>query len=257
MACTFKIATGLSKGFNSGQPVTQLYSKNQIVFRPKKLQRFRCSAKVTQASTTKASLASSSDEPPQGVTGDGESKKESKRLILLRHAMSEKATADTRDHDRTLTPEGREAAAECASGIADIGGGWFPQLILCSDSTRTRETLEQMTSVSAELANAETIFMSSFYSIAAMDGETRPHLQAQVAAKASPSTTCVMCIGHNRGWEEAASEFCGTNVELKSATAALLEVEGSSWEAALEANTWELRCVVNPGRDSRVARDDY
>ncbi|KAK3255837.1 hypothetical protein CYMTET_35002, partial [Cymbomonas tetramitiformis] len=63
--------------------------------------------------------------------GDGESKKESKRLILLRHAMSQKATADTRDHDRPLTPEGREAAAECASGIADIGGGWFPQLILC------------------------------------------------------------------------------------------------------------------------------
>jgi len=32
-----------------------------------------------------------------------------------------------------------------------------------------------------------------------------------------------MCMGHNRGWEEAASEFSQEEVELKTAHGALLE----------------------------------
>jgi hypothetical protein len=38
------------------------------------------------------------------------------------------------------------------------------------------------------------------------------------------------CMGHNRGWEEAASLLCGISVELKTANAALLEAPGSSWQ---------------------------
>lgn len=37
-------------------------------------------------------------------------------------------------------------------------------------------------------------------------------------------------MGHNRGWEEAASMFCGVSVELKTCNAALLEADGKSWE---------------------------
>lgn len=37
-------------------------------------------------------------------------------------------------------------------------------------------------------------------------------------------------MGHNRGWEEAASQFCGVAVELKTANAALLEAPGISWK---------------------------
>ncbi|XP_028066763.1 probable serine/threonine-protein kinase WNK3 isoform X3 [Camellia sinensis] len=38
------------------------------------------------------------------------------------------------------------------------------------------------------------------------------------------------CMGHNRGWEEAASMFSGTSIELKTCNAALLEATGKSWE---------------------------
>ena len=41
------------------------------------------------------------------------------------------------------------------------------------------------------------------------------------------------CMGHNRGWEEAASVLSGLNVELKTANAALLQTSGSSWEEVL------------------------
>lgn len=37
-------------------------------------------------------------------------------------------------------------------------------------------------------------------------------------------------MGHNRGWEEAASMFTGASVELKTCNAALLEATGKSWE---------------------------
>lgn len=37
-------------------------------------------------------------------------------------------------------------------------------------------------------------------------------------------------MGHNRGWEEAASMFAGASIELKTCNAALLEATGKSWE---------------------------
>ena len=40
----------------------------------------------------------------------------------------------------------------------------------------------------------------------------------------------VMCIGHNKGWEEAASEFAGEPVKLNVANAALLEYVGDGGE---------------------------
>lgn len=38
------------------------------------------------------------------------------------------------------------------------------------------------------------------------------------------------CMGHNRGWEEAASVLSGASIELKTCNAALLEGTGKSWE---------------------------
>lgn len=37
------------------------------------------------------------------------------------------------------------------------------------------------------------------------------------------------CMGHNRGWEEAASMFSGASIELNTCNAALLEAAGKSW----------------------------
>lgn len=42
---------------------------------------------------------------------------------------------------------------------------------------------------------------------AALDGQTRAHLSDIVAAEAAPEHSCCLCLGHNKGWEEAASSF--------------------------------------------------
>ncbi|KAF5931232.1 hypothetical protein HYC85_032105 [Camellia sinensis] len=41
-----------------------------------------------------------------------------------------------------------------------------------------------------------------------------------------PELILSRCMGHNRGWEEAASMFLGTSIELKTCNAALLEATG-------------------------------
>ena len=57
----------------------------------------------------------------------------------------------------------------------------------------------------------------------------------------------VMCVGHNRGWEEAASLFTRKEVVLATATAALLQVQAATWQEAFQDSViWELVGVVTP-----------
>ena len=75
-----------------------------------------------------------------------------------------------------------------------------------------------------------------------------PLLQAVVSSEAAPSQACVLCLGHNRGWEEAASELAGRAVRLGNSHAALLLGAGASWAAAFEPPVarWELVGVLAP-----------
>ncbi|KAK8646363.1 hypothetical protein V6N13_120152 [Hibiscus sabdariffa] len=153
-----------------------------------------------------------------------------RRLILLRHAKSSWQHPALRDHDRPLSKSGRADAVAVSQKLQRMG--WIPQLILSSDAVRTRETLQIMQEQVRGFLEAEVHFISSFYSIAAMDGQTAEHLQRTICQYSSDGILTIMCMGHNRGWEEAASMFTGASVELKACNAALLEAPGKSWEEA-------------------------
>ncbi|GBG80962.1 hypothetical protein CBR_g31519 [Chara braunii] len=174
-----------------------------------------------------------------------------RRLILLRHAKSSWDDPSIKDHERALSSRGRAAAASVAIKLAtwrDLG--WLPQLILCSDSRRTRETLDVMMNTVEAFRHAAVKFLGSYYTIGAMDGQCAEHLVETVSQNARDEDTCVMCMGHNRGWEEAASDFVGTNVELKTANAALLSVQGGeTWRETFELagfGGWKLEAIVFP-----------
>ncbi|WP_150526474.1 SixA phosphatase family protein [Roseibium sediminis] len=62
-----------------------------------------------------------------------------KRLILYRHAKSDWGDASLTDKQRPLNERGKSAAPVMAQHLADRN--LFPDLILCSSSQRTRETL--------------------------------------------------------------------------------------------------------------------
>lgn len=63
-----------------------------------------------------------------------------KRLFVLRHAKSSWDNPGLDDHERPLAPRGRRALEVMSEHIRT--SGIAPQLVLCSTSRRTRETLE-------------------------------------------------------------------------------------------------------------------
>ncbi|GAU37087.1 hypothetical protein TSUD_378290 [Trifolium subterraneum] len=158
----------------------------------------------------------------------------SRRLILLRHAESSWEPS-IRDHDRPLSKSGKEDAVKVSLKLQQLG--WIPELILSSDATRTKETLKIMQEQVQGLLEAEVHFVSSFYSISAMDGQTADHLQKVICRYSSDEILTVM------GWEEAASMFSGASVELKTCNAALLETAGKSWNEAFLAAGFDAQKI--------------
>ncbi|ANM63656.1 Phosphoglycerate mutase family protein [Arabidopsis thaliana] len=153
----------------------------------------------------------------------------------------------TIDHDRPLSKTGEADAAKVAQILSSLG--WLPQLILSSDATRTRETLKSMQAQVDGFMEANVHFIPSFYSIAAMDGQTAEHLQNIISKYSTPDISTIMCMGHNKGWEEAASMLSGASIKLKTCNAALLQAFGNSWEEAFALSGpggWKLEGLVAP-----------
>eukprot|EP00208_Stichococcus_sp_RCC1054_P003306 CAMPEP_0206141382 /NCGR_PEP_ID=MMETSP1473-20131121/12728_1 /ASSEMBLY_ACC=CAM_ASM_001109 /TAXON_ID=1461547 /ORGANISM="Stichococcus sp, Strain RCC1054" /LENGTH=280 /DNA_ID=CAMNT_0053535931 /DNA_START=152 /DNA_END=994 /DNA_ORIENTATION=- len=174
-----------------------------------------------------------------------------RRIIMMRHAESEDATENVRDHDRAITEMGRSAAQQVAKQMYDAG--WEPDLIMCSDSVRTRETLEAMQAAYPALLEASAVFRGDLYTIAATDGQTRSHLSRLIVEETARMSACtVLCLGHNRGWEECASSFAGQKVKLRPCTAALLQEDAPSWSDAFSApRSWKLIATLGPDLEAQ------
>ena len=62
------------------------------------------------------------------------------RLILMRHAKSDRDNPALDDHERPLNPRGRRSAAALGKWLTEKG--YLPDVVLCSDAVRTRATLD-------------------------------------------------------------------------------------------------------------------
>uniref|UniRef100_A0A0D9XC42 Phosphoglycerate mutase family protein n=1 Tax=Leersia perrieri TaxID=77586 RepID=A0A0D9XC42_9ORYZ len=184
-------------------------------------------AAVVRSSVSVSTAVEAPTAAAEPALGESAAAARRRRLILLRHGESAAGGRLTRDHDRPLSKAGRAAAISVSNKLQQMG--WLPELVLCSDATRTKETLKILQEHVKGLSEAIVHFIPSFYSIAAMDGQTAEHLQKAICEYSSDEILTVMCMGHNKGWEEAASMFSGDSVVLKTCNAALLEAEGKSW----------------------------
>jgi phosphohistidine phosphatase len=122
---------------------------------------------------------------------------------LLRHA---KAVVDPPpgggDHERTLSAKGRRDADALGRRLGDdgdrLGLGPFPELILCSTATRTRQTTER---VLADLSRPPPVeYRRAIYE--ASPDDIVEQLHAVDAAVGS-----VMVVGHNPTMEVLASSL--------------------------------------------------
>ncbi len=159
-----------------------------------------------------------------------------RRIILLRHAKSSWKIAAENDHARPLKKRGRKDATRVARQLAELG--WIPNLVLSSDSQRTRETWERMESSFSpvpQVAYTRRLYLAGV-------GEVRSEV---LGAPADVRT--LMLLGHNDGWEEVLTFLTGEDQSLPTAAAALLSAAGATWaEAWNAAPAWKIHEIIRP-----------
>lgn len=191
------------------------------------------------------------------VDADGEAEapgQRKRRLVLLRHADAVPRGAPEDDKERKLSQRGRKEAAWLASALQRKSARWQPDLILASDSERTRETLSIMAKNAPRLRSTRTVFVPALYDACA-DGEQtlRTLLDALSVSARDADATC-LCIGHNPGFEQAAAILAATSdagaalvVPMATGEAAFLKAGARDWEGVLSGDArWEACGRVSP-----------
>ena len=119
-------------------------------------------------------------------------------------------------------------------------------MVHLSDAQRTQETWALMSSVSA---GCPTTTEPALY----LAGLSAIRVAAQ--SWAPEETGPVLVLGHNPGWEQAASTLSGQPITMTTGNAVLLEGQGASWAEALH-DSWRVRAILRPRTlDSDALRD--
>ncbi len=169
--------------------------------------------------------------------------KPSRLIYLLRHAKSSRAEPDLRDFERPLAPRGERAIEKMREYIAfaDLK----PELVLCSSSIRTRQTLAGILPALGEEVPVK--FDRRIYMLG-----TRGLLNR--LRQVPDSVASVMLIAHNPGLQSLALDLVGGNedeaqkqMREKFPTAALATLvwQGRKW-AEVGPGTCQLHSFVVP-----------
>jgi phosphohistidine phosphatase len=170
-----------------------------------------------------------------------------KTLYLLRHAKSSWDDPTLADHDRPLASRGRRASRIVAEHLR--GQAIAPSLVLCSSSSRTRETLALISAGFDE--EGEVQIEERLYATAAGDLLARLH-------EVEPDVDSVMLIGHNPALQELALSLAGKGVQLERLrdnfpTAALATLVFPAGWRQLGPGVAELVAFVRPRELERSA----
>lgn len=135
-----------------------------------------------------------------------------RHLMLVRHAKSAWNDASLADHQRPLAPRGLEALPRLRDHLA--AAAHPPELILCSTSRRTMDTLEGIRAAVPQHAQVETepvIYGASAHSLLS-------RLQL-----VDDDIGCAMVIGHNPAVQDLAMFLTGVgDLDLRGQLAAKL-----------------------------------
>jgi phosphohistidine phosphatase SixA len=159
-----------------------------------------------------------------------------RRLIVMRHAKSSWDSEAATDHDRPLNDRGRHDAPRVAARLVELG--WTPQVVLSSDARRTRETFDAMKVALPALRGVE--FVPTLY-----HAGTEAINDALLAVPDDVQT--VLVLGHNPGWQLAVHWLTGESIEMKTATAVLMECDAADWPGTTtRREQWRLVETIYP-----------
>jgi phosphohistidine phosphatase len=118
-----------------------------------------------------------------------------RRLMLLRHAKTERAGPGERDRDRKLMKRGRADAPAIGAFMAHHG--FIPELALVSPAARTQETWALVAAAfvkAPKMVTDDRIYHASAENLVGVIGETR-------AARS------LLVVGHNPGLHDVALQL--------------------------------------------------
>lgn len=125
-----------------------------------------------------------------------------KRLLLLRHAKAEGQAAE--DRKRALIDRGRKDSTRLGRFLREEG--YIPDLILSSDSKRTRETLDLLL---PEFATKVPVQYQPELYLA------EPEIILSSIRRAPDKSGVLMVVGHNPGLEQCALALVSVPLERK------------------------------------------
>jgi phosphohistidine phosphatase len=158
-----------------------------------------------------------------------------RRLMLLRHAKTERAEPGERDHDRKLTKRGRADASVMGAYMASHG--LVPDLALVSPAKRTQET---WTLIAAALGKPpKAVTEDRIY-----NAGTETLLELIVETRGAHS---LLLIGHNPGLHNVAMQLIASgDAEMREQLSEKLPTSGLV-VIELAIDTWS-RLHRNAGR---------
>jgi phosphohistidine phosphatase len=116
-----------------------------------------------------------------------------RRLMLLRHAKSDRSSPGMPDRERPLNARGVSDAG--TMGVYLARHALVPDLILCSSAERTRQTVEAL--VKGWPAAVEVTYCDHLY-------EATPETILALVRAVVPEAHLLLVLGHNPGLHEAA-----------------------------------------------------
>jgi phosphohistidine phosphatase len=172
------------------------------------------------------------------------------RLMLLRHAKSEKAEPGMRDRDRRLDARGTNEAARIAAYL--VRHALLPDRVMVSSAQRTRETWEHMTPAFSKVPPVD--YEECLY-------ESGPDAILTAIKAADRSVSVLLVIGHNPGLYDAArlliapraSEAHRLDDGLPTSGLVVIDFADNDWRK-LAARSGRLKAFVTP-RLLKTAKD--
>ena len=159
-----------------------------------------------------------------------------RRLVVMRHAKSSWNSEARTDHERPLNNRGKRDAPRMGQRIVELG--WQPDFVLSSDSRRTRDTMAGLSDAFDD--NVEVQFWRDLY-------HSGVEAVVSYVSQVDSDVRTVMILGHNPGWEHVVFHLTGEDVIMKTATAALLEMDAIDWNQAIRSEaSWKIIDVIYP-----------
>ena len=162
-------------------------------------------------------------------------------LLVWRHARTEPGAPDRPDYDRRLRSTGREDAHSVGERLVQMS--LVPDLILCSDSARTRETadiaLECFPGMPARYDLPELYRANSadFPTLVARHGD---------GAFGADSHRRIMIVAHNPAVEEFVAGISRATEHIRPGVLAVVEVDAPEAASIDRSTRMKLKMFIRP-----------